>query len=88
MVTIIRESDQPYIWTIGRAPLQEVANKEKHMPHAFISADGFHITPACRTYLTPLIQGEAYPPFKHGLPEYVRLTNRAVPKKLRTAFTL
>ena len=40
------------------------------------------------TYLAPLIQGEAYPPFKHGLPEYVTLTNRAVPKKLHTDFTL
>jgi hypothetical protein len=53
-------------------------------PHA----DGFHSTPTCRTYLTPLMQGEAYPPFKHGLPDYVRLMNRAVPKKLPTAFTL
>ena len=72
----------------GTAPLEEVANKEKQLPRAFISADGFHITPACRTYLAPLIQGEAYPPFKHGLPEYVTLTNRAVPKKLHTDFAL
>jgi hypothetical protein len=49
---------------------------------------GFHITPACRTSLAPLIQGEAYPPCTHGLPDYVRLTNRVVPKKLPTAFTL
>src|SRR5215510_5253704 len=88
MVTIVRVSDQPYTWTIGMTPLEEVANKEKQLPRAFISADGFHITPACRTYLAPLIQGEAYPPFKHGLPEYVTLTNRAVPKKLHTDFTL
>ena len=88
MATIVRVSDQPYTWTIGMAPLEEVANQEKHMPRAFISADGFHITPACRTYLAPLIQGEAYPPFKDGLPEYMTLTNRAVPKKLHTDFTL
>ena len=88
MATIVRVSDQPYTWTIGMTPLEEVANKEKPLPRAFISADGFHITPACRTYLTPLIQGEAYPPFKDGLPEYVTLTNRAVPKKLNTDFTL
>jgi 6-phosphofructokinase 1 len=88
MPTIVRMSDAPYTWTIGMAPLEEVANQEKPLPRAFISADGFHITPACRRYLTPLIQGEAYPPFKDGLPDYVRLTNRAVPKKLPTAFTL
>jgi ATP-dependent phosphofructokinase / diphosphate-dependent phosphofructokinase len=88
MPTIVRVSDQPYTWTIGMTPLEEVANQEKPLPRAFISADGFHITPACRTYLTPLIQGEAYPPFKDGLPEYVTLTNRAVPKKLPSDFTL
>ena len=88
MPTIVSESDAPYTWTIGRPPLEEVANQEKPLPHAFISADGFHITLACRTYLTPLIQGETYPPFKDGLPEYMRLMNRTVPKKLPTAFTV
>ena len=33
-------------------------------------------------YLTPLIQGEAYPKYKSGLPVYVTLKNIAVPKKL------
>jgi 6-phosphofructokinase 1 len=88
MPTIVRVSDRPYQWTIGMAKLEEVANKEKKMPRAFISADGFHITQACRTYLAPLIQGEDYPPFKHGLPDYVTLKNRAVPKRLNTDFTL
>ena len=88
MPTIVRVSDQPYTWTIGMAPLEDVANKEKKMPREFISADGFHITQACRTYLVPLIQGEDYPPFKHGLPDYVTLKNRAVPKKLHTEFKL
>ena len=36
----------------------------------------------CRRYLLPLIQGEDYPPFRNGLPVYVRLKNVAVPKKL------
>jgi 6-phosphofructokinase 1 len=88
MPTIVRVSDQPYTWTIGMAPLEDVANKEKQMPREFISADGFHITRACRTYLVPLIQGEDYPPFKQGLPDYVTLKNRAVPKKLHTDFKL
>ena len=88
MPTIVRESDQPYTWTIGMAKLEDVANKEKKMPREFISADGFHITQACRTYLVPLVQGEDYPPFKNGLPDYVTLKNRAVPKKLHTDFTL
>jgi hypothetical protein len=30
----------------------------------------------------PLIKGEDYPPYKDGLPQYVRLKNVAVTKKL------
>jgi len=33
-----------------------------------------------------LIAGEDYPPFRDGLPEYVRLANLPVPRKLTTAF--
>jgi 6-phosphofructokinase 1 len=52
------------------------------MPADFISADGFHITRKCRTYLAPLIEGEAYPPYRGGLPDYVVLKNAAVKRKL------
>lgn len=86
MPTIERISDTPYQWRIGVAALQDVANREKKLPREFISADGFRITATCRAYLQPLIQGEAYPPYKNGLPNYVRLKNAAVPKRLATAF--
>jgi len=82
MVTIDRLSDRPYRWKTGEAPLEKVANVEKKMPRDFITADGFHITDKCRRYLAPLIQGEDPPPFKGGLPQYVRLKNVAVPKNL------
>lgn len=81
MVTIERVSDEPYQWTLGEAPLDEIANVEKKMPREFIREDGFHITDACRRYLKPLIAGEAYPPYEGGLPQYVRLKNVAVPKR-------
>ena len=58
------------------------------MPRDFISADGFGITEAARRYLAPLIVGEAYPPFRNGLPDYVKLRNTAAPKKLGTEFTI
>jgi 6-phosphofructokinase 1 len=64
------------------AKLADVANVEKMMPASFISEDGFGITEACREYLVPLIEGEDYPPYKNGLPDYVRLKNVAVNKKL------
>ncbi len=82
MPTVDRISDKPYKWKIGVAPLSKVANVEKFMPRDFITPDGFGITAKCRTYLAPLIKGEDYPPFKDGLPQYVRLKNVAVPKKL------
>jgi 6-phosphofructokinase 1 len=82
MPAIVRKSSKPYKWSIGMAELAKVANVEKKMPRDFITADGFHITAKCREYLAPLIQGEDYPPFRGGLPRYVRLKNVAVPKKL------
>ena len=88
MPAIRRLSDAPYRWDIIEAPLSEVANQEKMLPPNFISADGFGITEAARRYLAPLIVGEAYPPFKDGLPDYVRLKNAAVPKKLSVEFAV
>lgn len=82
MATIERHSDEPYVWSTGSAPLDLVANVERKMPRDFIDAEGFHITPACRRYLSPLIQGEDYPPYSNGLPRYITLRNVAVPKKL------
>lgn len=82
MPTVERLSDKPYKWKVGVAQLSKVANVEKFMPRNFITADGFGITEKCRTYLSPLIKGEDYPPFKDGLPHYVQLKNVAVTKKL------
>ena len=63
--------------------LGKLANREKTVPRKFITRDGFGITEACRTYLRPLIKGEAYPPYKDGLPRYVTLKNHPVRKKLK-----
>ena len=86
MPAIIRLSDKPYRWKIAEAPLDKVANVEKKLPRDFIAADGFGITAKARAYLSPLVRGEAFPPFRDGLPRYVRLKNLAVPRKLTTEF--
>jgi len=86
MVTIDRKKAKRYSWKIGKAPLDKVANVEKMMPRNFITRDGFHITEACRDYLSPLIQGESYPEYKNGLPQYVTLKNTPVEKKLKKRF--
>jgi ATP-dependent phosphofructokinase / diphosphate-dependent phosphofructokinase len=82
MPTIVRTSDKPYRWKIGCVELAKVANVERKMPRNFITKDGFHITQKCRDYLSPLIGGEDFPPFKNGLPQYVQLKNTAVKKIL------
>lgn len=82
MPAIHRVSNNPYKWEIIKAPLADVANVEKMMPREFISDDGFGITEACKEYLLPLIEGEEYPPYRAGLPRYVRLKNLSVPCKL------
>jgi 6-phosphofructokinase 1 len=88
MPAIRRLSDAPYRWDIIEAPLSEVANREKLVPRDFISSDGFGITDAARRYLAPLIIGEAHPPFRNGLPDYVKLQNPATQKKLSKEFSI
>lgn len=88
MPTIVRKSHRPYRWVIGHVPLAEVANKENKLPRQYIRADGFGITPACRRYLEPLVAGEAYPPYRAGLPDYARIKGAAVPRKLSESFRL
>lgn len=81
MLTIHRDTSTPYRWSIGSVALEKVANVERKLPREFITENGFHITPACRDYLMPLIEGEDYPPYHNGLPQYATLKNIAVPKK-------
>ena len=85
MPVIKRTSNAPYRWKIEPAPLEKVANHEKKMPANFIRKDGYGITAAARTYLEPLIRGEAPPSYgKDGIPKYVEPKNVLVRKKLAT----
>jgi ATP-dependent phosphofructokinase / diphosphate-dependent phosphofructokinase len=84
MPTVVRESNSPYKWHIGEANLGDVANVEKKMPRDFITEDGFGITEKAHEYFAPLIQGEDYPPYKDGLPQYARLEKHLAEKKLPT----
>jgi 6-phosphofructokinase len=88
MPVIVRKSSAPYRWSIGEAPLQKIANQEKKVPRNYITADGFGITAACRRYLSPLIGGEDYPPYKDGLPVYAELRKIAVKRRLKQPFAL
>ena len=84
MPSIVRLSNNPYKWEIGYGELKDIANVEKMMPENYISEDGFSITKSCREYLLPLIEGENYPPYNNGLPDYVVMQKSKVKKKLPT----
>ncbi len=87
MLTIERVQQSPYRWEVGTTPLTTVANFTKELPRHFISEDGYHITQACRDYMLPLIQGEAYPPYKNGMPDYrPNLKKVKVAKKMAMDF--
>ena len=82
MPAIVRISNNPYKWEIGYGELKDIANVEKMMPENYISDDGFSITSSCREYLLPLIEGENYPPYNNGLPDYVVMQKSKIKKKL------
>jgi 6-phosphofructokinase 1 len=86
MPGIVRGKGKKYTWSIQEAPLDKIANVEKMMPRDYITRDGFGITEKGRAYFEPLIQGEDYPPYKNGVPEYSRLKKVMVEKKLKNAF--
>ncbi len=82
MPTIVRNAGKKYSWRVGEAKLSDVANVEKTMPRDYISSDGYSITEKARAYFSPLIQGEDYPPYSNGLPQYARLKKVLIAKKL------
>lgn len=88
MPAIKRVSSKPYRWKLEPVPISEVANIEKKVPRHFITEDGFGITSACRRYLEPLIGGEDDPPYRDGLPAYVRLRGKSVRRRLKTEYAL
>jgi len=83
MITLVREPGPVYRCSTGTAPLAEVAKGEKLLPQEYLNAEGNGITEAMKDYVKPLVRGEA--PVNigpDGLPLYVRLQKRFVPKKL------
>lgn len=83
MPAIIRGKGKKFSWKIGEAKLADVANVEKMLPRSYISRDGFSITEEARQYFAPLVQGEDYPEYKNGLPQYARLKKVLEKKKLK-----
>ena len=60
---------------------------ERHQQIVLLCCLQFQETLAVQ-FLAPLIEGEDYPPYKNGIPQYARLKLEAVPKKLKGKFAL
>lgn len=88
MPAIVRGEGPEYSWSIEEAPLAEIANVEKMMPADYITEDGFGITDKARAYFEPLIQGEDYPPYVNGVPQYTKLKKVKAEKKLSQGFDI
>jgi 6-phosphofructokinase 1 len=67
MVTLVRDSDDPYSSHTAHADLALVANRQKLLPPDFLTPDG-SVTDAFRRYVTPLLGPEP-------LPRYARLSD-------------
>ena len=83
MLTIKSNNSKKFKWEISDIKLSSVANKEKKLPKSYISQDGFGITKSCKNYIENLVQGEDYPPYKNGMPDYAKLKHPLVKKKLK-----
>ena len=82
MPIIVRGKGKKYTWKIEPAPLSKIANVEKKLPKSFITKNGMDVTAKAINYLAPLIEGEAFPPFKNGIPKIEKLKLIEVKKKL------
>lgn len=72
MMVAVRKDD-PYTVIISSSPVNEIANKVKTVPDAYINEDGNGITDEGLRYLAPLIIGERRPVFENGMPKHIIL---------------
>ncbi|MDK2816762.1 MAG: ATP-dependent phosphofructokinase / diphosphate-dependent phosphofructokinase [Moorella sp. (in: firmicutes)] len=78
MVAIKRLKGEEYRCTYELVKLDEVANREKKVPRAWINEAGNDVTMDFINYARPLIQGEVNIPYHNGLPAYVNLAQYPV----------
>ena len=82
MSKLVREGNQPYRWSTGLQPLQDIANVEHLVPRDWLSEDGFLPNEKFIEYARPLIEGEVKLPMEGGLPRYVVLERCRLEKTL------
>ncbi|MDR0931184.1 MAG: 6-phosphofructokinase [Clostridiales bacterium] len=71
MIIVKRLSTNPYIVELCTFNVAEIANVERKVPLEWITKDGNDVTNDVVEYIRPLLEGESYPRFKHGVPHYI-----------------
>lgn len=82
MVTLERRSDDPYEWSTGLHPLDDIALVERTIPRDWINEDGWLPNEKFITYTAPLVQGRLDLPTKDGLPKFAELSRIPLEKVL------
>lgn len=89
MVSLVRESNNPYRSTTGLAKLYDVANGEKKLPREWLNEEGNFPNEKFIEYASPLIRGEVPIDIaEDGLPVYVRFEKKFVPKKTSSTYSV
>lgn len=72
MMVILRDSNEgePYSSVFGHMDIDLIANRTKFVPKHYINERGNFVTDDCLRYILPLINGEAYPEYRGGLPVF------------------
>ncbi len=70
VVVFRRMHNMPYTVVIESADASQVANREKFLPHEFLTPAGNNISEAAMAYLLPLIQGEIKLQMNGGIPAH------------------
>ena len=73
MATLVRDSDKPYVCSVGLADVHHVSNIERCVPLEWITEDGSNISPDFEFYARPLILGENQPIMINGIPRHLVL---------------
>lgn len=77
MVSIKRDSNEPYTVSFGYSEIKHIANEAKSVPIEWISSSRNDVTQPLIDYLKPLIQGEADISYENGLPVYLNVSHLA-----------
>ena len=73
MMIFERKANSPYFCSVGHKKVSEIANMVKSVPDEYINEEGNFITKACCDYILPLIEGEDFPTYTKGIPNYIIL---------------